>query len=158
MNTFPAITVDDSLWPLVLCRFEGTPSLPEFEGYLRKRAGLLQRGPHLLLVDGMNTGMKPPSQRQRLVEWMGQHEALLRERLLGIAYATNSDQMRLTLSIIFHLRPPVSPYVIFSRMEQAVGWVVHKLEEAGQHEAAERVRYQPGLLLERRSSEKHLAG
>jgi hypothetical protein len=144
------ITLDDSHWPLVLSRFVGTPSLAEFEKYLAKRTGLLQRGPHLFLVDGMRSGIKPANQRQRLVEWMGQHEELLRERMLGTAYATNSDLMRLTLSIVFHLRPPVFPYVIVSQMEQAMGWAVCKLEEAGQYEAAERIRHQSGLFPEQR--------
>jgi hypothetical protein len=151
MNRIEPITVDESLWPLVVSRLVGTPSRLEFEQYLAKRAGFLQRGQHLLLVDGTSIGLNPAEQRQLLVAWTGQHRELMRERLLGTAYATTSDAMRLTLSILYHLRPPVSPYVILSRLDEAAGWAVSRLQEVGQYEAAERVRHRYGFTLEQRA-------
>ena len=144
-----SITVDDSLWPLVVIRLVGTPALPEFEKVLAKRTEILRRGTHLLLVDGMRSGMLPLEHRQRQVKWMGQHQELLRESMLGAAYATDSAFIRLTQSIVLHLETPAYPYVIVSRVDQAAEWSARKLEDSGLHEDAERVRYHFGLLRER---------
>jgi hypothetical protein len=150
MKNPTSIFVDDSLWPLVTGRFVGTPSLPEFAAYLDLRLRLLRRGPHVAAVDLNQAGVNTGEQRQCMAAWMGQHEELMRERLLGTAYAISSDSVRLTLSIIFHLRPPVSPYVMVRQMPQAVEWALRKLEEAGQSEASQHIRHQSGLLVESR--------
>lgn len=148
MKNAPTILVDESLWPLVTGRFVGTPSLAEFTAYLDHRLRLLRRGPHVAAMDLNQAGVNTGEQRQCMAAWMGQHEQLLRERLLGTAYAISSDSIRLTLSIIFHLRPPVSPYVMVGGMQQAVEWGLRKLEESGHSEASQHIRLRAGLLLE----------
>jgi hypothetical protein len=140
------ITLEDSLWPLVIARVVGTPSLSDLEGYLTRRAKHLRRGPHVQVVDATRIVMLPAEARQRILEWLPPHEELIRERLLGTAYATDSAFLRLTLSILFHLRPQTSPHIIVSRLDVATEWAARRLEEEGLHEGAELTRHHFGLL------------
>jgi hypothetical protein len=149
MKPLAPISVDDSLWPLVIVRMVGTSSPAEFEAYLEKRLEFLRRGqPHLHLVevDTSRNCPLPPEQRQRLVKWMAQHEEAIRQRLLGLAYATDSAQVRLTLSLIFHSKAPTYPYVVVPNLALGGAWAAGRLNEAGLHADAERVRGHFGLL------------
>jgi hypothetical protein len=148
MKLFAPITMDDSLWPLVIVHLVGTASLADFEAYQEKRLELLRRGPpHLVVVevDASRGIVLPNEHRQKHVEWLVRHEELIRQRLLGVAYATDSAIFRLTLSLVFHIKSPACPYVITPSLEQAVAWAESRLAEAGLHEDAERIRYHFGL-------------
>jgi hypothetical protein len=137
------ITLDDSLWPLVTVRFVGTPPLWAFEAYLETSLGILRRGRHLLLVDvdrSRGDGTAPPEHRQLLVNWLARHEERIRQTVLGVAYATDSAMIRLALSLIFHLKPPAAPYVIAPNLELGMTWATCRLNEAGLHADAERIR------------------
>lgn len=152
MRILAPLTVDDTLWPLVVIRYVGTPPLAQFEECLEKRAAFLRRSePHLILVDAIRGGMLPTEHRQRQVEWMVQHEELIRQKLLGTAYVTESAVSRLTLSAIFYFKPPVYPYVIAPRVELGVEWLVRRMNDAGLYEAATRVGHSFGLIRGRMS-------
>ena len=45
----------------------------------------------------------------------------------------------------FHLKPAHSPYLIAASLPEAAAWSAHRLDEAGLHPAAERVRHRFGL-------------
>jgi hypothetical protein len=69
------ITVEDSLWPLVVIRYVGTPTLAQFEEGLEKRAAFLRRSePHLILVDAIRGGMLPAEWLARRMDESGLHE------------------------------------------------------------------------------------
>ncbi|WP_257462031.1 hypothetical protein [Archangium lipolyticum] len=140
-----AITVDDSLWPLVVIRCMGSPCMEDFEAHLERRMACLERGAHLLFVDGMNSGMLPLPHRQRQLEWMAQNEELRRDRMLGVVYALDSALTRLTLSIVMHQNRPSYPYIVFNRLDHAAAWVACKLEDLGHPEVARRVQHRFGL-------------
>jgi hypothetical protein len=142
------ITVDDSLWPLVIIQSVGTPRLGDFEAHLEKRSEWLERGPHLLFVDGMYSGMLPLPLRQRQLEWMARHEELRRERMLGAVHALDSALTRLTLSIVMHLSRPSYPYIVFNRLDHAAAWAACKLEDLGHFEVAERLQHRFELTRE----------
>ncbi|QRN97824.1 hypothetical protein JRI60_01700 [Archangium violaceum] len=140
-----AITVDDSLWPLVVIRSVGTSRLADFEAHLEKRVKCLERGPHLLLVDGMHSGMLPLPHRERQLEWMARYEELRRERMIGAVHALDSALTRLTLSIVMHQSRPSYPYIVFNRLDHAAAWAACKLEDLGHPEVARRVQHRFGV-------------
>lgn len=136
----PSIHFDDSLWPLLLSRFEGQVSDEAYEEYLRKGAAYLQRGePYVSVLDMVRLALPTPHQRQRQFEWLRQHGPLMRERVLGCAFIVTSPLIRLTLSTIFHVMPMPTPYVAVSDMTRAVAWATSRLTEAGYPEAAARI-------------------
>jgi len=152
MSSVAPVTMDDSLWPLVVARYVGTPTLAQFEEGLEKRAAFLRRDePHLILVDAIRGDMLPAEHRQRQVEWMVQYEELIRQKLLGTAYVTDSALIRLTLSTIFYFKSPAYPYVIAPSLERGVEWLARKMDEAGLHEAATHSRNHFGLIRGRMS-------
>jgi hypothetical protein len=150
MKTPAPISLDDSLWPLVVIQFVGTPSRRSFEAYLEQRTELLRRGePHLLLMDASRSGLLPTEHRQRQAAWTAQHDEALRSTVLGTAWVTDSAFLQLSLRSLFQLEPPTHPYVLVSSVAQAADWAAQQLETARQHEAAERVRTHFGLRRER---------
>ncbi len=149
MKLSAPVSVDDSLWPLVIVHLVGTASLADFEAYLEKRLEFLRRGqPHLVVVvvDASRGITMPTEHRHKQVEWLSRHEELIRQTLLGVAYATDSALFRLTLSLVFHIKSPAYPYVIIPSQELAVAWAASRLDEAGLHADAERIRYHFGPL------------
>ncbi len=56
-----SITLDDSLWPLLICRFEGKISDSQFEEYLTRGTACLQRGErHVNIMDMSQFAMPTP--------------------------------------------------------------------------------------------------
>ena len=154
MKESAPISLDDSLGPLVIVRFVGTPPLRDFEAYLEKSLEILRRGqPHLLLVDvdrSREDGTPPLEHRQLLANWLARHEERIRQTVLGVAYATDSALVRLALSLLFHLKAPASPYVVAPNLELGAAWAACRLSEAGLYADAEHIRLHFGLLRPRR--------
>jgi hypothetical protein len=135
-----SITFDESLWPLTISRFRGTVSDAQYEEYLARGTAYLQRGePYVSIVDMGQLAMPTAVQRQRQADWMMEHEALMRERLLGCALVMTSPIIRLAVSAILHLRPLPTPYVVVPDMDAGMVWTQVRLHEAGLSEAAGRI-------------------
>jgi hypothetical protein len=142
-----SITIDDSLWPLLIIRFEGEPSSPQFMEYLARVSDYLARPEQSVsILDASRVHTGTAEQRQLQVEWIRKNEALLRQRLLGSAHVITSPFIRLVTSLILHLQPLPAPYFVASSMNEAVAWAVERLEGAGLLVAAQRVRNHFGLL------------
>jgi hypothetical protein len=148
MNPIDGIQVDDSLWPLTIVRFLGVPTTQHVEVYLSRMTSLLERGErHVTFYDSTGmTGMGPAEQRHMQAAWLKRHDAQLRELRLGAAYAVQSAVVRLAVGVVFYLKPPASPYLITSRVDEAIDWTAKRLREDGQEIAARRVREHFGLL------------
>jgi hypothetical protein len=143
---------DDSHWPLLINRLEGEASNREFDDYLVQAAGYMgRRQPHVMVVDLSRVANLPFEQRQRLEAWSRQHEELMQRTVLGAAYITPTAVIRLALSVILYLRRPSYPYVIVSRKDQALEWAIKRLEDAGLHAPAGRIRNDLGLMTEYRA-------
>jgi len=141
-----SICFDDSLWPLLVSRFEGQVSDEAYEEFLRQGELYLQRGEQYVSVhDMVRLSVPTTRQRQRQFEWRRQYDRLMREQLLGCAFIITSPLIRLTLSTVFHVMPLPTPYVAVQDMAQAVTWATSRLAEAGHSEAAARIlrRFQP---------------
>jgi hypothetical protein len=136
------ISFDDSLWPLLVVKFEGVPTTAQVAEYLEELTRYLERGERYITLNdttGM-TGMGPSEQRQMQVDWMKRHAERCRELSLGVAYAAPSPLVRLTVSVIFFLQPTRAPYLVTSTVSSAAAWVADQLEERGLGPVAERVR------------------
>jgi hypothetical protein len=143
MNRAAPFTFDDSHWPLLGVRLTGEPSRLEFEAFLDRSTQYLQRGErHLCLLDVSALWRLSTEQRQRHVEWLEENAALMRRSLLGLAYVITSPTVVLTMSVIFHFRPPPVPYTIVPQLDEARAWAARHLDEAGLRGPAERVRRQ----------------
>lgn len=143
-----SITLDDSLWPLLICRFEGKISDSQFEEYLTRGTAYLQRGErHVNIMDMSQLAMPTPAQRQRQTEWLKASEALMQEHLIGCAMIVTSPFIRLAVSAVFHLKPLPAPYVVVPNMRSGLQWATAQLEEAGLPKAAGSVRRHFGQQL-----------
>lgn len=141
------IVVDDKLWPLLTVEFSGSYLPWELERYLHALTERLRRRePYVCLLDASRSGALSPEQRHRHALWLKHHEALLRQYCMGSAFVVTSAVVRLSLNVIFALRPLVMPHVVATTREAAVAWAADRLEAMGQPLQAFRVRGAYGLL------------
>ena len=139
-------TLDDSLWPLVLIRFNGDPSPGHFAHYLARMSFYLQQQEHFIcILDASQVRSATAEQRQLQAAWIREHEALLRQWMLGSAHVITSPVIRLVTSLILHLQPLPTPYIIVPRMSDAVAWVLLRLEEAALTQEAQRIQQHFGV-------------
>ncbi len=140
------ITFDDSLWPLLTLRITGTMTDKQFEEYLVRSTYYVERGEKYVTISDMGqAGLPSAAQRHMQAEWIRQHEAALREWVLGSANLLTSAPIRLAVSLIFYLKPLPMPYAAVADMDSAVRFVTARLEEAGLGSEAERIRHHFGL-------------
>lgn len=141
------IVVDDKLWPLLTVELSGGYVPWELERYLEAvMERLHRREPYVCLLDASRSQALSPEQRHRQALWLKQHEALLRQYCMGSAFVVSSAAVRLSLNVIFALRPLVMPHVVVASREAAAAWAADRLEATGQPLHAFRVRGAYGLL------------
>lgn len=140
------VSIDDSRWPLRVVRFVGTATPRQYEQYLEETTACLRRRERYISITDLSRGGIPtPEQRQRQVLWMHEHEALVRDVLLGVAFVVTSPALRLAVSTVMHLKPMPVPYFIAAWELDAAAWAIAHLEEQGMRPHAERLRGQYGL-------------
>ncbi|QRN98907.1 hypothetical protein JRI60_07710 [Archangium violaceum] len=143
MHPGASFTFDDSQWPLMVVRLTGELSSQDFESYLARASHYLQRQErHVCIFDVSALRLLSTEQRQRQVEWLKAHEVLIRQTLLGIVYVVTSPVVRLTMSVIFHFKPPSAPYTIVPDLGAAGAWAAACLEKTSLRPVAERIRRQ----------------
>lgn len=149
MAPVASLTIDDSLWPLRRVKGVGTVSTRQFEDYLANTVERLRQGSRFVTILDISQGGAPNTeQRQRQARWFRDHEALLRETHLGVAFIITSPLLRLALSAIFHFKPMPSPYFVTTHELEAVLWAISRLQEAGLTLDAERLRRHFGFVSE----------
>lgn len=137
------ITLDSGLLPLLVVKFGRDSTKQDLEAYLADRAAILQRcEPHVCIVDARDVDITPPHLRQRYTDWLAEHEAPLRQWVLGTAYIIHSPAVRMMMSVIRHFGRMASPFVVTTAMQPAAAWAAERLHEAGLAPAATRVRAQ----------------
>jgi hypothetical protein len=132
---------DESLWPLLMVRYVGTPTVEQQEEYQSRLSECLHRGEKYVSIIDMRafTGV-PTEQRQRMAQFLREHEALFRQVALGTCILLNSPMVRLIVNVVFHLKPMPAPYYVAPTMTAALDWVLGRLEAAGLTEEAARIR------------------
>lgn len=152
MNPSAPISFDDSLWPLLVVRFVGAPSLQQQEAYLAQLRAYLQHGDrYVSILDTRQLKMMTSEQRVRQAEFIKENEGLLRQVTLGTAAIVTSPLIRLAASVFLHLKPMPTPYYCAPTLPSAADWAAERLTQAGLGVSAERVRRHFGLLVERRA-------
>lgn len=141
------ITFDDSLWPLLVIRFTGTPTNQQFEAFLAKReASLARRQKHAVIYDTVSLRVLTPEQRQRLVEWFKERKAIQKQLSVGSGLVITSPVTRLLLSSILHFTQTEAPYHVARTLSEAAQWAASRLDEAGLFAEAQRVRVHYGAM------------
>lgn len=137
------INLDGGLWPLLLVKLGRGATRQDLEAYLESRAASLQRRePHVCIIDARDVDMPPTQLRQHYIDWLAEHEAPLRQWVLGTAYIIQSPTVRMMMSVIRHFGRLTSPFVVSTAMQPAAAWAAERLHEAGLIPAARRVRAQ----------------
>jgi hypothetical protein len=150
------IQLDDSHWPLLILRMKGLATESQFEEYLAQLEALLRRGERYVSIsDATWLGVPPAYQRHRQAAWSHQHEAALREQVLGHASIITSPFVRLSVSLLLHLKPLPHPHIAVVDMPTALHWVTRRLELSGLVSQAERIRRNTGLLGGSPSEDSH---
>ncbi len=127
------IHVDVSRLPLVVLRFEGSPSDEEFSRYLDQVARevfALDR-PHGMVVDAARLTSMSAKQRRMQAEWMEKHDATVRRNSVGNALVITSPIIRGALTAILWIRPMPGDHVVVSTYGEAERWIVEKLRARG---------------------------
>ncbi|MFY0524193.1 hypothetical protein ACN28I_13805 [Archangium gephyra] len=144
------ISLDDSLWPLLVARFVGLPTLQDQEEYFAQFLVHLRREEKcVLILDTRQVRMMTGEHRQKLVEFAREHHALIRTQILGCAAVITSPVMQLAASLVLHFSPPPMPYFITRSLPEAAKWAAKCLDGAGQPHAAERIRHHYAPSMER---------
>ena len=145
-----SVIFDESLWPLLLTRFEREPSAPEFADYLARLSTYPRRQErYVCILDASRIRAGTIEQGQQQAAWVKEHAALLRQWQLGSAHVISSPAIRLVTSFILYIQPLPAPHIIVPHLSGAVEWALARLEEAGLTLEAERVRHHFGLSTEK---------
>ncbi len=144
------ITFDDSLWPLLVVRFAGTPTEEQFEAYLARRQSYLDRKQkHALIYDTVRFQVLTHEQRQRQINWLKERADTLKELSLGSALVITSPVARMTLSIVLHFSQAATPTHAARSLPEAARWAASRLQDAGFVKEAQHVRTHFGLIPQR---------
>jgi hypothetical protein len=132
---------DESLWPLLLVRYVGTPTLEQQEEYQARLSECLHRGEqYVSIIDMRAFEGVPNTQRQRMAQFLREHEPLFRRVAIGTCILLDSPLARLVVSVVFHLKPMPTPYYVASSPRGALDWVLARLAAAGLSEEVARIR------------------
>ncbi|HLM47989.1 MAG TPA: hypothetical protein VK458_29265 [Myxococcaceae bacterium] len=139
---------DKSLWPLLLVRYVGSPSLEQQEEYQARLKACLQRGEkYVSIIDTRSFTGVSTEQRQRMAAFLKEHEELFRQVALGTCLVVTSPMVRLIVSVVFHLKTMPTPHYVAPSMPTALDWVLGRLEAGGLTEDAARLRRHSERLL-----------
>jgi hypothetical protein len=127
-----APTIDTSRHPIVVVRFSGYISEPEFDVYLASMTQLISRSERTLtILDARRAIRNPPSQRKKQADWLKANEQRLRQYSLGTAFVITSPFVRGVLTAILWLQPLPNDHTVVSTMAEAEDWAAAKLRAAG---------------------------
>ncbi|WNG43329.1 hypothetical protein F0U60_03885 [Archangium minus] len=147
MSSASSFHFDDSLWPLLIIRVPKGPTPRELEAYLAKRLDYMKRREqHVILYDTRAIGVPSNTLNQRHLEWLREHDMLIRETLIGSSIIITSPLMRLTASTLLHFKPPTMPYYISASLTDAVRWAADLLQKAGHPIPAHRIHQHMGSV------------
>jgi hypothetical protein len=128
MSNAPTITIDRSEYPLVVVRFRGAPTTPEFARYLEDLAALYREAkPFALIVDSSHAEAPPATHRKMQADWIKQHERVIRTYNMGTAFITPSVVLRGALTAILWLQPLPCPHHVCADEIEAKRWARSRL-------------------------------
>jgi len=119
--------IDESNWPIVAARWQGTVSDGELRVALNRITTFLERGERFgLIIDSRGGGGLSPEQRAAIIAHMRTHAALSRRLLVQAAVVDNLLQRTLfyAVNLVF---PNPFPSKVFAEPESARRWVTERL-------------------------------
>ena len=119
--------VDESNWPIVAARGQGTVSDGELRVALNRISTFLERGQRFgMLIDSRGGGGLSPEQRTAIIEHMRANASLTKRYLVQAAVVDNLLQRTLfyAVNLIF---PNPFPSKTFSEPEAARRWLLEQL-------------------------------
>lgn len=119
--------VDESNWPIVAARWQGTVSDGELRVALNRISTFLERGQRFgMLIDSRGGGGLSPEQRTAIIEHMRANASLTKRYLVQAAVVDNLLQRTLfyAVNLIF---PNPFPSKTFSEPEAARRWLLEQL-------------------------------
>jgi hypothetical protein len=127
------ISFDDRSWPMLLVSFAGQYSDEEFAAYLDQYQVFLGRNePYAAVFITPPKGrMMSASHAKLQAEWMRQHDAAIRERVVALAFVLPSAVMRGALRAILWMQPMPVQHRVFATVAEAVEWAAQMLAEKG---------------------------
>jgi hypothetical protein len=127
-----APTIDTRRKPVVVVRFNGYISEPEFDAYLAAMTKVVSGSEKTLtILDARRAIRNPESQQEKQAEWLKHHEERLRRCSLGTAFVITSPLVRSALAAILSLQPLPSEYRVVATMDEAEAWAAKRLAAAG---------------------------
>ncbi len=126
------IRLDDSHWPLLVIRYEGTATDEEVARALTASGRCLERDEPCVIIHDMSRASECASLKQRHMqaEWLQRHDARLRQWVHGIAFVTNSAALRLMVSLVLHLKPLAMPHKTVPHLPDAVSWISSQFQHS----------------------------
>lgn len=119
--------IDESNWPIVAARWQGTVSDGELQVALNRISTFLARGERFgLLLDSRGGGGLSPEQRAAIIAHMKAHADLTRKLLVQAAVVDNVLQRTLfyAVNLVF---PNPFPSKVFSEPEAARRWLAERV-------------------------------
>jgi hypothetical protein len=122
------MTVDESQFPVVYVRFDGTPTEDDVEGYI----ALLQRhfsAEHRFAILLETASMGVPAVRlvKRIAVWLKENDDAFGRHVVCLGFVTSSAAMRGAIRFVNSLAPPASPQQAFGDLESARNWIGEQL-------------------------------
>lgn len=140
------ILFEDTLWPLLHLKFVGEHTPEQYEHYLARLETCVRRPePCVALIDAHAAQSVPLAHCRRQAEWCREHEALLREKVLGVAFVVSSTLARLSLNLVVQLSPMPMPYTFVSHVRAAGEWAAERFSDSGLLLPSVRIRQHFGL-------------
>ena len=135
------LTIDDSLWPLVIYRLQGVMTDAQCQELMERTNAFLARPERYVCVaDLSGAGIAPTEQRRVLADWIRGLQPVIRERVQAHVTLITSAPIRLVVSAIFHLRPLPVPHITAAHMDAALPFVLAQLRDAGRQDEADLIQ------------------
>mgnify|MGYP001348580567 CR=1 FL=1 len=111
-------------FPLIEIRFTGEKETDEnFQAYLRGLEENYERKERVSLIfDASKALPLNPTYQLKQAKWMKQHEGLIQQYCVGVAYVIPGTLLRNTLKLIFKLQSSPTTFKVFSKHSDARAW------------------------------------
>lgn len=130
MNDTATIEFDERDWPLLVIRFDGTPTDAEFAAYLSRYEKYLERSDRygLSLVTKPSAPMTKAKHARMQAAWINEHFDRLRDRCVGLAFVLPSPMTRGVLKAILSMQRLPVQHSVHATESDAHDWIRAQLE------------------------------
>lgn len=124
-------SLDDSRWPLVALRVEGSITAAEEVEFSERSTRLPERGDRYAVVIDLRDASTPTP---RFVRLQAKAQKLRAEQLrslcVGVAFVISSPMIRGALRAILHLQSLPCPQVVFASLADSQAWARKQLADS----------------------------